>query len=624
MSLFGLMGTVALVVLGLDVVRRMSGSGLILLAGLMLLFLGERVLGFGDWRWPVTGLGALVVFASVGLRGFAMSRSVDVQRKQAHTQALVWSVLVLLGLALYGLTSETAMASLGFDEDAGLRWKGTIGALWPIAVLVGLGPVLILDSLIARHPVRLPAVGVRHAVHSGLIGSLAIALVFPVNYLGSVNNQEWDMAYFRTTRPSESTVSLVRTLTEPVEVKLFFPAGNDVRREVEAYFTDLLAQVENAKLTVDVVDQAMEPKLAEELKVRDNGVVVFVKGEDSEKLKLNTDIDKSKRDLKQLDSKVQKHLMKLSRGQRVVYMLAGHGEASSRDKDDPLRKLSAFKSQVLEAQNYKVKTFGVTEGSAVAVPDDAAAVIIAAPEKPMLPEEEQALLDYAKSGGRLLVFLDVGGDPLSGLLGGLGVKAGTDPLVNAQKYVRSRGGKIDRLNMATNKYGSHESVRTLSRNSSQLPMVLPTVVSVTKSENTENKVTTLVRSFPNTWADKDGDLEAGADEEKQVFEVAVAVSNKGAGDQEMRAVVIGDVSVVSDPVIAAFKGNGWFAMDTTRWLVGDDDISGGAPSSEEDVKIQHSREEDQMWFWTTIAGMPLVVLILGTLFATMRLRRRAS
>ena len=65
-------------------------------------------------------------------------------------------------------------------------------------------------------------------------------------------------------------------------------------------------------------------------------------------------------------------------------------------------KLSAFKNY-LESQNYKVKNLGTNEGLTSAVPDDASVVIIAAPEKPFLAEEEASIATYLQKGGRLLV-----------------------------------------------------------------------------------------------------------------------------------------------------------------------------------------------------------------------------
>ncbi len=160
----------------------------------------------------------------------------------------------------------------------------------------------------------------------------------------------------------------------------------------------------------------------------------------------------------------------------------------------------------------------------------------------------------------------------------------------------------------------------LSRNSSQLLVYLPTVAGLTKVEREGVSTDTLIRSMPDTWEDLDGDYEQGSDEKGKVFDVAVA-SSGGEGESEWRAVVLGDVSALSDTVFQISVGNQQFAFDAVRWLVGDEELVGDV-SSEEDVKIQHTREQDVKWFYGTIFGVPLLVLIIGLMFT--RIRRRSK
>jgi hypothetical protein len=620
-SALGLVLLLGLAAVVRDVTTRKNGSAFVLVGGLALLFVGERVFGEGDWRVPVSAAGELLVFAALGLRAYAWSQSSGA-RREGHRQGLLWSSLVVLGIVVYGLTLPMVTDRLGFDEEALARWNGVWSAVFPILILLGLAPTFLLDRLLVVHPVQMPAGAAREAQISGVIAALAIALVFPVNYIAASNDEEWDVAYFRTTRPGESTIATVKTSAEPIEAVLFFPAGNDASRETAAYF-NALANASDGRLTVKVVDQALDPKLAEDLKVRENGNVVLVSGETNEKFKIDTDLDKAKRDLRKLDSLVQKHLMKLTRGPKTIYFLTGHDEANWRDSENPLRKINLYKKDVLEAQNYKVKTFGVAEGSANAVPDDASLVVVAAPLKPLLAEETQVLEDYFDKGGTLLVLIDPEGDHLTDLLAHLGVDVGAAPLANAEAHVRLYGGPADRILLATNKYGSHATVKTLSRNSQVAQFVLPGAVSVTKAEGTPNKVATLLRSMPNTWADADGDFEASTDETKKVWDLALAVTKdvgEGEDKKEARAIVVGDVGFLADDVIRAFRANAQFGYDAARWLSGDEDITGEV-ESEEDVKVQHTREEDWMWFLTAIGAVPTTVLMFGVLFIRLRRRR---
>ncbi len=588
-----------------DIYKKMSGSGLILLVGLCVIFVGERMLGFDDLRFPVSGGGLFIVGVSMALRAWAMVKS-EGDRRALHRQGLLWTWMVLVGLGLYTLTSETGVNLAGLDDDGAARWTGAWGSIFPIFMLVGCAPIFMIDRVLAIHPVLLPPGTGKRATIAGLIGALSIALVFPINYIAAAKDMEWDYAYFRTTKAGESTLSIVKTLAEPVEVVLFFSPGNDVRREVEPYFNTLRDQ-SDGNLTLRVVDQALDPVLAEELKIRDNGQIAIRQGDNHEPIKIGTDLDKAKRDLKKLDSNVQKALLKLTKGERTVYMLVGHGEASSREKEDRLRKLNLFKKNALESQNLKVKNLGVADGSADAIPDDAAAVIIAAPETEILPEETAALKKYWDDGGKLLVLLEPDGDPLTDLLAHIGVEAGPGPLAHEQAFIPQTKGIADRVLLATNKFGSHASVKTLSRNSQQMGVIIPTVRPVAKIEGTPNKVSTLIRSFPDTWADVNNNRLRDDEEEKKVFELAVAVEPP---EGEARAIVAGDVNLLGDPILAQSKGNFLFGLDGMRWMVGDEEIAGEI-NSEEDVKIVHNREDDQKWFYLTVFAVPFFILFLG-------------
>jgi len=606
-----------------DVFVNRSGTGLLLLLGLLILSLGERVMAGGAYRLPVSGMGLIVVISALALRAWAWNVSTGA-RRDTHQQALIWTAVVAGALVLYALTLGPVVRGLGLEETSADRWTGVWGALFPMTALLGILPILMLDRLLAVHPVLMPAGAVRSAQISGTVSALVIALVFPLNYLANQHDVDWDVAYFRTTRPGEATTALVRTVTDPVQATLFFPVGNDVGRQVLPYFEDL-AQQSDGQLTVRMVDQALDPVLAKDLQVRDNGHVVLHVGDDaagSRKFKLNLELGRAKRDLRKLDGTVHKNLLKLTRGQRTVYFLAGHGEANWRESENPLRKINLYKRDILEAQNFKVETFGVTDGSTSAVPDDADLVIVAAPQDPLLPEEVTVLTDWFDAGGSLLIMVDPGGDPLTDLLNHLGVSAGSAMLASLE-HGRVQGGIADNVLIATNKYGSHASVKTLSRNSQVAHMVLPSALAITKSEETTNTVKTLIRTSPNTWEDTTLNFQRDPEEPKKTFDLAVAITRQvGEGDAtiEARAIVVGDVNFLADDLLRSLRANGQFGLDGVKWATRDEDITGEI-ESEEDQQLQHTREEDWLWFLTAMLAVPGVVLMVGLIFIRVRRNR---
>ena len=88
-------------------------------------------------------------------------------------------------------------------------------------------------------------------------------------------------------------------------------------------------------------------------------------------------------------------------------------------------------------------------------------------------------------------------------------------------------------------------------------------------------------------------------------------------------VVVSDASWASDLALPPDpnKANFQFVLDAGSWL-GQDESIAGTVYSEEDVKIQHAKE-DQGWIFSATSGLvPLALLVLGLL--RLRVRRKRS
>jgi len=602
--------------LGRDAWRRQHGSGLLLLTGLLLFAITERALHDHTAWLPMMSLSIGLLAASLALRVRA-TKATQSGHAEAHQTALLWSGIAACSVLAYLISLDATASSLSLDEDSAARWRVVWRCGAALLAVIGLCPTLFIDRSLSRHAhAMLPGLA-RRSAEAGVGVGLMLSLIVPINYLASQSSLEWDHAYFRTTRPGSATTALIQTLTEPVEVTLFFQPGNDVGQEVRPYFEELAATSGNL-LTFRQIDQALDPDSAKTLKIRDNGFVTFQQGESSQKFKLGTELSRAKADLRKLDATVHKHLLKLTKDKQTLYLFSGHGEANYKERENPLRSIQEFKKSMEEA-NFTVKSLGVAEGSGVAVPDDAAVIVIASPETEPLQEEFRTLIEYVDNGGALLILKDPGDANLAPLLSHLGVQAGEHRLANAEVYYAQTRGPADRVLLATNKFGSHEAVRTLSRNSQQLGMILPTATWIGKLPDGPRKISTLIRSMNNTWEDKNQNFEAEPDEPKKTYQLGVAIENVDENATAGRAIVVGDVNFLSDPAYTTFPGSRVFARDAVRWLTKDEELTGDI-TSEQDVKIVHTRQEDQAWFWGTVVGFPLAILGVGLL----NIRRRRT
>lgn len=584
------------------------------LLGVAMFAVGERYAAGTAAYIPVVLFSLVLIVLGVGVRVMEARTSKNAARTKALRSTAAWMLLGVVAVLIYLSTTDAVLGMFGLDEEAQATWYVLGYSLSGICFLMGALPAFTIDRALAVHPIQLPINAQAGAQQAGIVTALALALFAPVNYLASENNVDLDYAYFRTTRAGDSTKALVRTLPDPVEVVLFYPRGNEVLRELETYFTDV-AEASDGALTVRVVDQALAPELSEKLRVNDNGYVVFTRGEASEKWKVGTEIDRAKRNLKKLDLESQKRLLKLAKGERTVYLMAGHGEASTREKENPARKLSQFKKK-LQEQGLQVKEFGAADGSLDAIPDDAAFLVVAAPTKPLTVEEDAAISVFLDGGGSLLVLAAPGTDPLAGLLAPLGLKVTEDMLGHETKFLPQSRTVADRLLLVTNRYGAHDSIRELQRNSQRYIVVVPSVAGLEKIEGGRGKQTATLRTFPDTWLEsRPMDFKRGAEEVSRVWDIGMAV--EGEGEDGFRVLVFGDENLFSDAALKSFEGNERLVEDAARWLMGDEELA-GETESEEDVKVTHTRDEDIVWFLASAFGIPLLFVFVGLIRIRMR------
>ncbi len=639
----------------------MSLSALAYLVGMVGLFIGQRLLAGHDSMQTMVSLAGLgAVLASVVLRLRGLRAATDEGQRFGHRVATSCLVVGLGALVMYVATTEMVVRGLMLDAQGEDRWLGVWRSLWPIVWLLGTVPMLVVDYAIVSSPVMMPLRRIRDMAGHGIVAALGVALVFPLNFIAAKEHHTWDLAYFKTAQPGTATVAIVSSLEVPVHVRIFMPPSSEVAQELQRYF----AQIEGPNVTVEVIDQAAEPRLAKALSVRDNGVITItqgevdlddvipedvdakadVKGDDAKAdtadpskpkpvtrtLKVATDLEKAKRTLKKLDGEVQTILRELGHGERVAYFTTGHGELSwdggSQAAMD--RQTTALKSR-LKQLGFKVKTLGIAEGLAVEVPKDADLVAVLGPMKQFQQGEVDALRAHVDSGGSLLLALEpaigreqlVGTDPMDGLLAYLGVEMGDGVLASEQGIVPLSHNKLDRLNLVTNSFTQHPSTATLGDRAEKNVLFTPAAGFLEEVDEHSHKLTFTVRTLAVVWADLDldGEYEPDAGESKSARNLVAAIEG-GSDGAPWRAMVTSDASIFSDLGIGNL-GNQRFADDGINWLIGAEALS-GTTETEEDVKIEHTKEGQTTWFYMTVLGIPFGVLLLGGI--RMRLRRRGG
>jgi hypothetical protein len=594
--------------------------------GLVLMFLGERVfttINAARMTLSVAGFALAVAYLVLRIRG---ATSGSGERRSIDKLLAVFAALTVLGLALGFLTTEAGEKLIRITK-ASTETKDkfeTIGAIvWISLVTISAIPILFAERALfpMRRAENIEVRRVLAAEAAGLTLALAATYGALFTYAAGEFDLKADYSYFRTARPSESTKNIVKGLSDPVKVAIFFPPLNDVGREVASYLKELSRGA--TKFTYEVHDRLMEPQLARDWKVTQDGVLIVARGPTDETMSIGTEMEPARAKLKTLDQDFQKNLIKVSREVRIAYLTTGHGEMN--EGGDPAEGRTANGIRKLfESQNYTVRDLGLAQGLGNEIPKDATIVLVIGPVRPFLPGEVATLKKYAEGGGHLFLALDpdakVDLDPLAEVAG---LTFQSVALANEKMHLRRRFNDSDRTVLVTNRFSSHASVSTLSRNSSRAHVVFAGAGGLEASPTTASnfKIDFCIKAMQDTFADANGDFQQQDTEKKNsIFNLAAAVSNikdphadMDKLGKEMRVFAIADADAVSDAVLGN-EANAILFIDAIRWLGGEESFT-GAITSTEDVKIEHTKQKDLVLFYGTIFFVPAVVAGLGLLLS---------
>jgi hypothetical protein len=135
----------------------------------------------------------------------------------------------------------------------------------------------------------------------------------------------------------------------------------------------------------------------------------------------------------------------------------------------------------------------------------------------------------------------------------------------------------------------------------------------------------------SSWIDVTPNFTFDADvEKKQRYTVGAAVEGpKIDGKDGFRALVYSDVDMFVDVTLRSggqqmtLMLSGPLLDDSVKWL-GGEEVFSGEVVSEEDTPIEHTKNEKAAWFFVTVLGVPVLVLVFGLSGTSLARRRRRA
>jgi len=425
---------------------------------------------------------------------------------------------------------------------------------------------------------------------------------------------------------SEQTRNILRSIKEPIEISAFYATAES--EEVEA--RDLLEtyKYSNNKLSYEFIDPDREPEKARKYEVRSYGTLVL-EGYGKRQTVHTAD-----------EESLTNAILKLTREkQKKLYFLIGHGEQSLEKLDK--NGYSTAKS-ALQKENYDVEELNLLQHEHV--PDDAAALVIAGPQKPLFSRELAALKTYLKRGGKLLVLVDPESDTgLTEFLEQYGVELTDDIIID--KLSRVFGGSY--LLPVVTEYGLHRITENFN-----VATFYSEARSVRPLEELPEgiQVDVLAATSANAWAETDLNLlqqgEASFDEKSDragpvPLMVLAEIDLKGKNAEEpsdtppsneekssenvpsgqpQRAylLIAGDSDFINNSHFG-LSGNGDFFLNIVNFLAEEENLITIERRQKAGQPVILSQTQAQVLLWTVLVFVPLVLLSIA--FGVYRIRR---
>jgi ABC-type uncharacterized transport system involved in gliding motility auxiliary subunit len=468
--------------------------------------------------------------------------------------------------------------------------------VWPALLIVGglvflLGLYATFGASVRR---ALAGRATRYGLNAAVLVLLivgVIALVEAVSYRHSyrvdlTENKRWSL--------SPQTIKVVRELPVPVKAVAFFRPDQPGKRAAE----DLLRQYatrSDGKFTWEVVDADRNPLAAKQYNVESYGTVVLeaaLTGGETKQEKIQ--------DLE--EEKLTNALIRATRpGKRTVYFLKGHGEKdpSSGDRTGYNQMKSA-----LEKLNYEVKD--VLLARETKVPDDAAILVVAGPQKDLLPNEIDALVAYVARAGKVLFLVDPFQDAgLGPALERWGLALGQDVIIdiNPQGRLAGAGPEVP----VVGDYLPHPITRSVSA----------------KEKAPEGaSAQGLARTSGESWAEtnqdqiRTGQVKPDPGEARGPLTIAVVATvdvkdapaeRKGA---KARIVLIGDSDFASNGFVN-LSGNRDLFLNTLSWLAEEENLIAVRPKESRAAPVFLTAAQGQVLFLVPVVLIPLSVIVAG-------------
>ena len=291
---------------------------------------------------------------------------------------------------------------------------------------------------------------------SGSVASVIIVLAILVflAFLADRYYWRWDVNADQSQSLTKITKNIVSEVKEPLKITAFLPEGQPERQTGKELLDNYHYQ--NRLISISIVDPERQPLEAQQAGYRLPGNVLLEYQGHRQIANSPTEENITDAIRKLLNPKSKK-----------IFFLTGHGERGDKESDQGsfFAARQALTKEGLEVQDLNLMT-------QTKVPADAAAVVLAGPEKPLFPYEVKALQDYLDRGGRVLLLLEPQKDGgLKEFLAAYGIVPDDRMILDDNQVSRALGASVTMPLVI--QYGKHRITQDFSNVVTIFPLARP-------------------------------------------------------------------------------------------------------------------------------------------------------
>ncbi len=455
---------------------------------------------------------------------------------------------------------------------------------------------------------------VKYGTNTFVLVLATLAITVAANYVVVRNPKRWDLTKGQRYSLSDQTRKVVGGLKDDVKITYFqrqrdMARGQDRLKDYQAL---------GSRLKVEFVDPVQSPGKAQAYDVRGPWPILVVeRGDKREKISNDSEQD------------ITNALIKITReGKKTICFATGEGERSAEDSGD--RGLSGAKTALTKNQYETKEVILLREKK---VPAECTVLVVAGPEKDLLPEAVDPIRSYIKGGGKALLMIEPeikGPFPhLPGFREEWHLETAKDVVVDVSGMGQIFG--AGELTPLATDYPFHAITKDF-----RLMTLFHMARSVEAGKGSVEGVTAqdLVRTSPQSWAETDLTLKGRIvfDEKKDrrgpISLAAVATirgpaptpspspsPSPGAEAEtpktpEGRVVVVGDADFASNALLG-FQGNQDFFLNTVAWLAEDADLISIRAKEPDDQRLFLTQVQQSNVKWIALALIPGFFVVMG-------------